>query len=97
MLFPPIRGWEGKMKMDILIEVQEAPQEFEPLEDGATYRVRFPDFDGPGKGAFEDLLHYRRRWITGCVTYVEGPLTVEEAGYEVVAEVDRPRCEPKPA
>ena len=91
MLFPPIRGWEGKMNMDNLIDAQEgAPaQKFEPLEDGATYRVRFPDFDGPGKDAFEDLLHCQRRWITGCEAYVEGPLKVEEAGYEVVAKVER--------
>ena len=80
------------MNLDILIDAQEGAlaQEFDRLEDGATYRVRFPDFDGPGKDAFEDLLHYRRRWITGCEAYVDGPLTVGEAGYEVVAKVERP-------
>ena len=78
--------------MDTLIEAQEgAPaQKFEPLEDGATYCVRFPDFDGPGKDEFADLIHYGRRWVTGCEAYADGPLKVEEAGYEVVAKVDRP-------
>jgi hypothetical protein len=57
------------------------------LEDGAAYRVRFPNFDGPGKDEFVDMLHHSGYWITGCEAYVDGPLSIEEAGYEVVGKV----------
>lgn len=58
------------------------------LEDGATYRVRFHNFNGPGEHEEVDMLHHSGYWIAGSEAYVEGPLTVEEAGYEVVGKVD---------
>jgi hypothetical protein len=75
--------------MENLIEAQEgAPaQKFEPLEDGATYRVRFRNSDGPGKHTHVDMLHHSGYWVTGCEAYVEGPLRVADAGYEVVARL----------
>lgn len=57
------------------------------LEDGATYRIRFRDFDGPGKHEYLEMLYHSGYWVTGCEAYEEGPLTVKEAQYEIVCRV----------
>ena len=78
------------MNMDNLIEAQDgAPaQKFEPLEDGATYRVRFPNSDDPRDGAeFMEILHHSGYWISPNDGDM-GPARVEEVDYEVVAKVD---------
>lgn len=74
--------------MGILTYLRRA-QNFGRLVDGASYRVRFPNADGPRDGAeFVDMLHPSGYWLTGCEAYTEGPLGVAEADYEIVGWVD---------
>jgi hypothetical protein len=89
-LFPPIRGWEGKTNMNTLIEAQEGapPQKFDPLENRTIYRIRFPDFNGPGKDEFMDILHDCGFWCSPNDGDM-GPARVEQVEYEVVARVGR--------
>jgi len=64
-----------------------------PLEDGATYTVELPDFYGRGKSAYVPMLYHSGYWISpdgGDAAYVDGPLTVREAGYRVVGKVVLP-------
>ena len=58
-----------------------------PLEDGATYLVRFANSDDPRDAAeLLPLIYAYGYWIgpNDLAAYADGPLTVAEAGYEVV-------------
>ena len=58
-----------------------------PLVDGATYLIRFANSDDPRDGAeLVPLIHAYGYWIgpNDLAAYADGPLTVAEAGYEVV-------------
>jgi hypothetical protein len=60
-----------------------------PSQSAPTNRLHL---NTPGKDEFVDLLHRRGYWRgpNDFEAYEEGPLTVEEAGYEVVGKADRP-------
>ena len=58
------------------------------LEDGATYRVRFPNSDDPRDGAeYLNILHHSGYWISPNDGDM-GPISVALADYEVVEKVD---------
>jgi hypothetical protein len=62
----------------------------EPLEDGASYLIELTDFYGCGRSACVPMLYHSGYWISpdgGDAAYVDGPLTVREAGYRVVGKV----------
>lgn len=36
----------------------QAPVDEAPLEDGASYRIEFPDFDARGRSAFVAMIYH---------------------------------------
>ena len=63
---------------------------FAPLEDGASYRIEFPDPDAPSHGSeFMTLLHHSGWWISPNDGDM-GPIRVALAGYKVVGKVSDP-------